>query len=193
MPGDDIVREPMATWTHAITIDAPPERVWPWLAQMGSGRAGWYSWDIVDNGGRPSARATLPAFQHIAPGDVLPSLPGAKTSFVVAKVLPPNDLVLIVPGTDDSVITSWEHLLEPLEGHRTRMIVRGRVAAGWKEMARGAESVGPKPVFIERAYRLLGRLPQPVLVAVAGLGHRFMEARHMRGIKSRAEQVRSTS
>ncbi len=41
--------------TRAITIAAPPEVVWPWLAQLGRG-AGWYSYDRLDNGGRPSAR-----------------------------------------------------------------------------------------------------------------------------------------
>jgi len=55
LPGDDLIGEPLGTLTHAITIDAPPEHVWPWIAQMGAGRAGWYSWDGIDNGGTPSA------------------------------------------------------------------------------------------------------------------------------------------
>jgi hypothetical protein len=45
MPADDIIAEPIAVLTNAITIDVPPERVWPWLAQLGAGRAGWYSYD----------------------------------------------------------------------------------------------------------------------------------------------------
>jgi hypothetical protein len=55
LPGDALVPEPIFVSTHAITIDAPPERVWPWIAQMGAGRGGWYSWDAIDNGGAPSA------------------------------------------------------------------------------------------------------------------------------------------
>jgi hypothetical protein len=53
LPGDAIVPEPMFTFTQAITIEAALECIWPWLAQMGSGRAGWYSWDAIDNGGKP--------------------------------------------------------------------------------------------------------------------------------------------
>ncbi|MEM7645795.1 MAG: hypothetical protein AAF203_02695 [Pseudomonadota bacterium] len=54
IPGDDAV--PSATWIcdQSIMIKGTPENIWPWLAQMGSGRAGWYSWDWIDNWGRPS-------------------------------------------------------------------------------------------------------------------------------------------
>ena len=48
---DRLVPDAIFRSTHAITIDAPPEQVWPWIAQMGAGRAGWYSWDLIDNGG----------------------------------------------------------------------------------------------------------------------------------------------
>jgi len=51
--------------THAITIDAEPADVGPCLAQMGSGRAGWYSWDIVDDARHASARAIEPMLQYI--------------------------------------------------------------------------------------------------------------------------------
>jgi hypothetical protein len=100
MPGDRLVREPMFTVTHAITINAPPDRIWPWLAQMGSLRGGWYSYDSLDNGGRRSADHIVAEYQQIAPGDILPSLPGARDAFIVAAVVPPHDLVLTVPGAD---------------------------------------------------------------------------------------------
>lgn len=186
MPGDGLVPEPMVTITHAITIDAPPERVWPWLVQMGSLRGGWYSYDRIDNGGRPSADTVLDEFQHLAPGDIVPCLPGARDAFVVAVVDPPHDLILTVPGRRGPV-TSWEHLVERVAPHSSRLLVRGRVARGWKQMAREAHAVGSRPTFIEFVYRLVGRLPEAFLIAVAGLGHRWMEARHMRGIKRRAE------
>jgi hypothetical protein len=57
LPGDSLVPDPMFTTTQAVTIGAPPERVWPWLAQMGAGRGGWYSWDRIDNGSHPSANS----------------------------------------------------------------------------------------------------------------------------------------
>jgi hypothetical protein len=59
---------------HAVTIAAPPEAVWPWLVQMGSGQTGWYSDDWVDNDGRLSATNIVPELQHLAVGDIMPSL-----------------------------------------------------------------------------------------------------------------------
>ena len=49
LPGDEVVPDPTFAATRAITVNAPPERVWPWIAQMGFGRAGWYSYDLLDN------------------------------------------------------------------------------------------------------------------------------------------------
>lgn len=90
LPVDALVPDPLFTSTHAITIDAPPEQVWPWVAQMGAGRAGWYSWDLIDNGGTPSAARVVPELQTVAPGDVMPAVPGATDAFVVASVDPPR-------------------------------------------------------------------------------------------------------
>ena len=83
LPGGTLVPDAAARVMHAVTIAASPESVWPWLVQMGSGRAGWYSYDWIDNDGHPSATEIIPEFQRIAPGDVLPSLPGATDSFIV--------------------------------------------------------------------------------------------------------------
>lgn len=63
MPGDEVIPNATLFTTRAITIRARPEEIWPWLVQMGYGRAGWYSYDRIDNGGRPSARQILPDLQ----------------------------------------------------------------------------------------------------------------------------------
>lgn len=83
LPGDEVIPRPTGSATHAITIDAPPDQVWPWLVQMGCGRAGWYSYDFVDNRGRHSATTINPAWQHLAIGDVMPAVPGTRDAFVV--------------------------------------------------------------------------------------------------------------
>lgn len=190
LPGDKIVPEPMFGVTHAITIDAPIERVWPWLVQMGSDRAGWYSWDAIDNGAKPSALSIVPDFQAIAPGDVMPAVPGAKDAFVVAAVDPPRDLVLTAPDGSGGHAVSWEHFLESLDSHRSRLILRGRVSSHWLDLARARPPAGHRRIFIERVYALLARLRRPLLLGFAGFGHRIMEARHLRGIQRRAERLR---
>ena len=187
LPGDSRLPGAILSLTHAITIAAPPERVWPWLAQMGAGRAGWYSWDRIDNGGAPSATEIVPALQAIAVGDVLPAAPGATDAFVVAALDPPFDLLLTAPGGDGQLAATWEHVLDPDGRDRTRLLARSRISGAWIDAARDAGRPGEPLLPIERVYRLIARLPRPVLFAVAGLGHRFMEARHLRGIKRRAE------
>jgi hypothetical protein len=74
MPGDDLVPDAAST-TRAITIAAPAEQVWPWLVQLGYGRAGWYSYDWIDNDGQPSADRILPELQQLQVGDQILMLP----------------------------------------------------------------------------------------------------------------------
>jgi len=68
-PGAELVPHGQRAATMAVTIDAPPDQVWPWLVQMGGDRGGWYSWDRLDNGGRPSATQVHPEWQDLALGD----------------------------------------------------------------------------------------------------------------------------
>ena len=75
LSGDELIPKPTGSVTHAITIRRSALDVWPWLAQMGSGRAGWYAYDFVDNGGRPSTERILPEFQNAGVGTVFPALP----------------------------------------------------------------------------------------------------------------------
>jgi hypothetical protein len=55
---------------------------------MGGGRAGWYSYDWIDNGGHPSAESIQPEYQQIVTGDIMPATPGATSAFRVAMVDP---------------------------------------------------------------------------------------------------------
>ncbi|HEU4691586.1 MAG TPA: DUF998 domain-containing protein [Vicinamibacterales bacterium] len=188
---DTLVPEPIFTSTHAITIDAPPEQVWPWIAQMGAGRAGWYSWDAIHNGGTPSATSIRPTFQTVVAGDVMPATPGATDAFVVAAVDPLRDLVLTVPDGRGGNAVASEHVLHPLPDGRTRLLVRGRASSHWLDRARTAPTDGHRRIFVERAYAALAMLPRPLLIAFATLGHRIMEARHLRGIQRRSAAPRA--
>ena len=99
-PGDEFVPHPGSQITAAITVHAPVESVWPWFVQLGCQRAGWYSYDLLDNGGRPSADRIVPEYQHLAVGDVVKALPNGAFGFPVALVEP--DRVLTLGGTTDT-------------------------------------------------------------------------------------------
>jgi hypothetical protein len=137
-PGSDLVPGGVRGATMAVTIDAPPSRVWPWLVQMGRERAGWYSWDRLDNGGAPSADRIHPEWQHISVGDRLLSTSDGEHWFEVAALEPERFLALRAsfdirgrqfaasglrpPAYTDS---TWSFLLKELPEQRTRLIVSG--------------------------------------------------------------------
>jgi hypothetical protein len=75
MPGDDLCPHAQYRTTRAVTINAPPAAVWPWLVQAGGGRAGFYSNDLLDNLGRSSATIIVPALQDLEVGQWVPLSP----------------------------------------------------------------------------------------------------------------------
>ena len=84
LPGDEMIRHAADSLTHAITVHCSRRELWPWLIQMGADRAGWYSYDMLDNGGRHSAEKILHGLQHPSVGAVFPALPGRRDGFVLA-------------------------------------------------------------------------------------------------------------
>lgn len=137
-PGADIVPGGARGATNAITIAAAPAQLWPWLVQMGCGRAGWYSWDRLDNGGAPSAKRIHPEWQQLAVGDRVASTPGGGSWFEVAAIEPPRFLALRAPldlrgrpfdtqGPRPGFYSDslWGFQLTELPGGRTRLVVSG--------------------------------------------------------------------
>jgi hypothetical protein len=139
-PGDDLISEATSQTTMAVTLPAPPERVWPWLVQMGGDRGGFYSWDRLDNGGRPSAAEIVPEWQDLVVGDHVNATPDGRAHFVVAVIDAPRTLVLrsdlrLPSGTafdprgkypraySEGI---WAFHLTPLPDGRTRLVVRTR-------------------------------------------------------------------
>jgi hypothetical protein len=118
MPGDELLRPDAPSTTRGITIDAPPEQVFPWLLQIGFGRGGWYSYDWIDNDGKPSVDRIDPALQRLAAGDRIEMLPGFGP--VVREIEPGHH---IVSGGDAD---SWCLLVEPASAGQTRLISRWR-------------------------------------------------------------------
>ena len=89
--GDDLCKNATLIATRSITISAPPQDVFPWIRQMGFGRAGWYSYDWLDNLGRKSATTIHEEWQTVEAGDTVPSGP---ISFTAAIVEAPRHFVL---------------------------------------------------------------------------------------------------
>lgn len=94
LPGDDLLPHKKTKMTIATTIHAPAAQVWPWLIQIGCQRAGWYSYDLLDNGGLPSAERIVDAYQHLEIGDEVPFTPDGKMGFPVANIEPGKALIL---------------------------------------------------------------------------------------------------
>lgn len=122
LPGDDIVQDPWVESTRSITIGATPEAIWPWLVQMGYKRGGWYSYDLLDNGGVPSADHIVPELQHLEIGDTVPYMPGQ--AFKVVGKRPNRALVLLFDT--DVWLFRWAFVLEPLDEQSTRLLIRAR-------------------------------------------------------------------
>jgi hypothetical protein len=128
MPGDELVAEPSFNATRAITIDAPPEAVWPWLVQIGYGRAGFYSYDLFDNAARPSAERILPEYQEPKVGDWVPmaSKVNETTAFKVKAFEQSRWLLWEKPHS------TWAWRLVSLEHGRTRLIARLKERYEWR-------------------------------------------------------------
>ena len=124
-----MIEQSIATLTHAITIEAGCNEVWPWLVQMGAGtRAGWYSYDLLDNGGTRSADRIIPALQKISVDTLFPALPGATDGFHVLQHAPGRSLVLGWREGDGEPLVTWAFTLKHIGFTRTRLIVRVRAA-----------------------------------------------------------------
>lgn len=104
LPGDNVFPHPMAEWTRGVTVHTTPERIWPWLVQMGYGRAGWYTPEWVDRIIEPSLfqlstpspsspDRLLPQFQSLAVGDVIADGPQYRSYWRVLAVEPQQAIV----------------------------------------------------------------------------------------------------
>ena len=121
MPGDDQVPHPMLQATRAVTIRASAAEVWPWLIQMGYRRAGWYSYDILDNEGIRVNRI-IPELQHLEVGDVMKT--DAEGGFTVAAIDPNRSLVLVIRNLYAQISSTT--FLDEIDKEQTRLIIRLR-------------------------------------------------------------------
>ena len=181
LPGDELLVLPSFQTTRAVTVHAPPEAVWPWLVQMGQDRAGLYSYDWLENAfglGFHNADRIVPEWQHLEVGDQIRAAPpaaGPDAGFAVVAVDPGRSIVTavgdpakVVPLAEEGPLPeggTWVFVLRPLDGGRTRLLVRLRCRFGLPPAGEWT----------------VGRLLEPV--------HFVMERKQLLGIKARAERV----
>jgi hypothetical protein len=167
LPGDEILAAADLTATRAVTIDAGADRVWPWIAQLGQGRGGFYSYDWLENlvgCDIHSAHRVVPQWQHVEVGDEVRLHP--QVSLIVASVESGHSLILRggVPmgSTPPPYDFTWDFVLRAAPGGGTRLIVRER-------------------------YRYVRRWA-PLLVEPVSMVSFLMSRRMLRGIRSRSER-----
>jgi hypothetical protein len=171
--GDELIASPSLVTNHAATLDAPPERVWPWMTQVGWHRAGWYTPRWVDRllfpDNSPSATTLDPSLvRELHPGDTIPDGPPGTAQFVVERADAPRVLVLhstthLPPGWDERFGASldwvWTFTFDPTDEGGTRMLVRnrGRLHPRWLELAYLATIVPADHVMTRGMFRGLQR------------------------------------
>jgi hypothetical protein len=131
LPGDDLVASADVTATRAITIRASADQVWPWIAQLGQGRGGFYSYDFLENligADIHSADRIVPELQEIEVGDEV--LLGPEFGYDVAFLEPGRSLVLRGGFPMENIAapydSTWAFVLQAESDETTRLLVRER-------------------------------------------------------------------
>jgi hypothetical protein len=149
MPGDEVLPDATVQTTRAITVDAPPDKVWPWLVQMGPRpRAGAYTYDWIERLlgiDIENADRILPEFQHLDAGEFL-GLDKKGTGLKVLDVQPEHFLVLQwVPAR-----STWAFGLYPDGSGRTRLVSRNRLPGSGPAFWAMAAFMEPASLVMER-------------------------------------------
>lgn len=170
MPGDDIVRGAQFNATRAITIEVPPDQVWPWIAQLGYRRGGFYTYDLVDNAGERSADRIIQEYQHIEVGDLIPMFHESHGLAIAYRVdsFQVNEWMVWVhrPHEDEQPDSTWSWRLSRLPEQPTRLVTRMKQDYRWQTP----------------------RLAMFNLILME-FGDFAMERRMLKGIKVRAERL----
>ena len=202
LAGDDLIADPGIVDTRSLVIDAPPAAVWPWLAQLGFGRGGWYSYDRMDMAGS-SADRILPRFQDLAAGDIVPTHPGG--GFLAKVVQPQQALVLYL---DHELVRSQAEAAEVERGAAARAAADEHLPGGLQFAgAMGGltmpefraswafilepQAGGTRTRLVERfrVWTADAGVPARLGMPMMGLGVFAMTRKHMLGLKERAERL----
>lgn len=180
MPGDELVPRPVMFGTRAVTIEAAPEHIWPWLLQIGYGRAGFYSYAGMERAmgltGIANADRILPEFQQLKLGDMVPFGPGEGAGLPVIALDRYRHLTL--GGRQLGGVVTWAFGLYSVDSRHTRLVSRNLAfMPGWTY----------RSILWDPA-RWRTELPMKLFINLGG----FVMVREMLlGIKQRAERLRA--
>jgi len=160
-PGDEILTSPVIMWTHGASISAPPEKVWPWIAQIGQSRGGFYSYTFIENmisrdGSYQNAAQVLAQFQDPKPGD-----------YIITDMLPVKEVKTgeyFLAAVDDffGMGWTWGWYIKPEGTNSTRLVIRMKI-------------------------QTQGEPLNPIATWIMDAGGFIMEKAMLRGIADRAE------
>jgi hypothetical protein len=170
MPGDQVVPRAQFNATRAITIAASPDKVWPWIVQLGYRRAGFYTYDLLDNGGVPSADRILGEYQDVKVGDLVPMFHETHDLSIAYRVdsFERGRWMLWVhrPHDGERPDSTWSWRLTALSNGGTRLLTRMKQEYRWETPRLAAFNL-----------------------ALMEFGDFAMERRMLKGIKVRAERA----
>jgi hypothetical protein len=133
LPGDELVPEPYASTTRAVTIAASPESIYPWLLQMGADKGGLYSYTLLERAimcPMDNAERIHPEWQTLSVGDLVKMCPEelGPPPYVVASIDPGRSLVLGHTNPDGSWAETWQFVIVPQSDGTSRLVVRDRTS-----------------------------------------------------------------
>jgi len=166
LPGDDLIPDPAVIMDRRARLSAPPEQVWPWLVQLGKGRAGWYlsrRLERLTPRRNRALRVIEPAYQNVAVGDRVADY-GREGWFEARVVDPPHALVWWSERERGSHLT-WALMLEPSGSGESELHVRLRF---------NRRLGGTAPMLVERGAELFDRFT--ISIMIAGLRERLADS-----------------
>ena len=181
LAGDNVIENPLSQSTRAITIDAPPSVVWPWLVQLGQGRAGYYSYDFLENllgADIHSIDRIVPELQKLQVGDYIQAAPEPYLGFEVVGMDQPRTMV--TRATIDMFTGLKIRPGEPLPSH----YFDGTWAFQLEETGQGATRL----LVRLRAQYQAGIVQSSLVRLILEPSHFVMERKMLKGIKERAER-----
>jgi hypothetical protein len=133
LPGDEIISNPVTSYTLAATVNASPAHIWPWLVQVGQGRAGFYTHEWLENllgADIHNADRIVPALQHLAVGDRIRLTPnpyfGQPGQFMTVAIIEPQRALVFKQTLPNGSDASWALVLRAQDERTTRLLLRRR-------------------------------------------------------------------